>query len=185
MWLEAIITKEDLVDALGRFLPVKIFLEKEGEETREDRWLLLRSATNVALIQDQGLRVTCPAEISWSIAGMSPTMKLDELRVMIRPQVVDRHGRHVLEFQFEVEEADFRVLPGFIDGAIAKAINGSLATKNISWNFTETLTRRVALGTTFEQIEALELEVAWGKHRIGEDALALVVSFKLDFLRKD
>jgi hypothetical protein len=191
MWLEAIISQEDLVQVMGEFLPVKIFLDQsevgEGEKKKDEpeRSLLLHTATQVTLVPDEGVRVTCPAELTWSIAGMSPTMKIDALQVMIRPQVVEKNKGHVLAFGMEVEEADFHVLPGFLDNTIAKAVNAALATKKPDWNFTETLTRTVGLGKMFDPVESLKIDVQWGKTKMGGEALGLVVSFKLGFVRND
>ena len=187
MWLEAIITQEDLIQVVRQFLPVKILLQGEGEEKERetDRWLLLHEATQVALVPDEGLRVTCPAELSWSIARMSPTVKIDELRVLLRPEVVELNKGHVLEFNIEVEEMDFHSLPHFIDATIVKAVNAALSATKLRWNFTETLTRTVGLGKMFHPIEALKIGVSWGKQRISPDALVLVVSFKLGFVRGD
>lgn len=191
MWLEAIISHADLVEVLEQFLPVKIYLNQDNDENGErkkdepDRSLLLERATDVRLVPDEGIRVTCPAELTWSIVGMSPTVQIDELSVLIRPEVVEKHKGNVLEFGLEVKEADFHSLPGFIDETIVKAVNGALAAKKPAWNFTETLTRTVGLGTLFEEVEALKIDVKWGKTKIGADVLGLVVSFKLGFVRKD
>ena len=191
MWLEAIISQEDLVQVLGEFLPVKILLDEKKEEEKDekknepDRSILLHPASKVELVPNEGIRVTCPAEITWSIAGMSPTVKLDELSVLIRPQVVEKNKGSVLEFGLEVEEADFHSLPGFIDNTIAKAVNGALATKKPAWNFTETLTRTVGLGKLFDPVEGLKIEVSWGKTKIGAEVLGLVLSFKIGFVRAD
>ncbi len=191
MWLEAIISHADLVEVLGQFLPVKIYLNQDNDENGErkkdepDRSLLLERATDVRLVPDEGIRVTCPAELTWSIVGMSPTVQIDELSVLIRPEVVEKNKGNVLEFGLEVKEADFHSLPGFIDETIVKAVNGALAAKKPAWNFTETLTRTVGLGTLFEEVEALKIDVKWGKTKIGADVLGLVVSFKLGFVRKD
>ncbi len=191
MWLEAIITQEDLVQVLGEFLPVKILLDQDREEGKDEkkdepeRSLLLHPATEVTLVPEEGIRVICPAEITWSIAGMSPTMKLDELSVLIRPRVVEKNKGNVLEFGLEVEEADFHSLPEFIDHTIVKAVNTALATKKPAWNFTETLTRTVGLGNMFDPVEALKIDVSWGKTKIGTEVLGLVLSFKLGFVRAD
>ena len=182
MWLEAIITHEDLVQVLGEILPVKIHLDADKEP---DRWLELHRATEVALVPDQGLRVVCSAELMWSIAGVSPSIKLDELGLLLRPMVVEKNKGHVLEFKIEIEDADIRGIPGIIDATIVKAVNSSLAEKELTWNFTETLTRTVGLGKMFEPIEALKINVAWGKRRLTSEALVLVVSFKLNFVRND
>lgn len=207
MWLEAIITQEDLVKVLKEFLPVKILLdptqidvekdekdekvekkiEKEVEKRKNDpdRSLKLFPATAVTLVPDEGIQITCPAEITWSIAGMSPTVKIDELSVMLLPRVVERNKGSVLEFGLEVREADFHSLPGFVDETIVKAINGALATKKPGWNFTETLTRTIPLANLFDPVEALKIEVQWGKTKIGADVLGMVLSFKLGFVRND
>ena len=186
MWLEAIITQEDLVEVLKEFLPVKIYLHKEDEEMDKDRWLLLQPATEVTLVPDEGLRVTCPAEFSWSIAGVSPTIKLDKLRVLLRPEVVDRGARgFTLDFHIKVEEADFHSLPDFIDAKIANTVNAALATKKLPWHFGEMLTRTVPLGKLFEPVEALNVKVTWGEERIKAEVLVLVISFKLSFVRGD
>ena len=186
MWLEAIITEEDLTEMLRELLPVKIHLNpQEGEDDPPERWLLLQTAREVTLVPDRGLRVTCPAELMWTIAGMSPTVNIDELSVLLRLQVVEKHKGHVLEVQLEVEEAEFHRLPQFVDTTIIRAVNVALADKKIPWNFTETLTRTVGLGKTLEPIETLKIAVVWGKTRITADALGLVVSFKLSFVRGD
>lgn len=187
MWLEAIIAHSDLVRVLGRLLPVKIYLDREEdtEEVEKDRWLALGRATQVALVPDAGLRVTCPAELSWSIAGVSTTANIDELQVMIRPQVIEKHKGHVLEFGVEVEEVDFHSLPDFVDATIVKAVNGALAKKKLPWNFTETLTRNVSLGAMLDPVEALDIAVTGGKLRITAEALVLMVSFELTFVRGD
>jgi hypothetical protein len=191
MWLEAIISQEDLVQVMGEFLPVKIFLDQtevgEGEKKKDEpeRSLLLHTASQVTLVPEEGIRITCPAEITWSIVGVSPTMKIDALQVMIRPRIVEKNKGHVLELGLEVEEADFHALPGFLDSTIARAVNTALATKKPDWNFTETLTRTVGLGKMFDPVEALKIDVQWGKTKIGGEALGLVVSFKLGFVRAD
>jgi len=182
MWLEAIITQEDLVQALDEILPVKIHFDAD-EKT--DRWLVLHRATEVTLVADEGLRVSCSAELTWSFAGLSPTVKLDQLGVLLKPRVVEKKAGHVLEFNIEIEDADLRGVPAFIDSTIVKAVNGSLSEKTLIWNFTETLTRTVGLGKTYEPLEALKIDVAWGKHRITAEAIVLVVSFKLHFVRDE
>lgn len=188
MWLEAIITEEDLTEMLRELLPVKIHLnhqEDAEDEKPPERWLLLQPAKAVALVPDRGLRVTCPAELMWTIAGISPTVKIDELSVLLRLQVVEKHKGQVLEVQLEVEEAEFHRLPQFIDATIVRAVNVALAAKKIPWNFTETLTRSVGLGKVLEPIETLKIAVMWGKTRISAEALGLVVSLKLGFVRGD
>lgn len=188
MWLEAIITHADLIAVLREMLPVKILLQDKKEQTEEEkkeRWLWLGPATDVTLVADQGLRVTCPAEIAWEVVGVTPTVKLDELRVMLKPEVVEKHDGNVLAFKIEVEEADFHMLPALVDNAVAKAVNGALAAKPLEWNFTETIGHTVPLDHIFDLVKALKIEAKWGKIRISAEALALAISINLGFSRTD
>jgi hypothetical protein len=182
VWLEAIITREDLAQILGEFLPVKIHLD---DDETTDRWLYLGKATEIALADDLGLRVTCPAELQWSIAGVNPTIRLDELKVLICPEIIERNKGSVLAFNVELEEADIRGIPSILDHTVMKAVNAALANKRPEWNFTKTLTHTVGLPSNLDPIEGLHIGVAWGKRRISQDALVLVVSFKLNFVRGD
>jgi hypothetical protein len=183
MWLEASIAQEDFVRVMQQFLPVKIYLHHEGDEAKLDRWLSLGSATAVTLVADAGLQVTCPAQLTWGIAGMSPHVSVDALRVLIRPQVVEAHDGHVLEFHIQIEEADFHGIPAFVSGPIIKAVNAALATKKLPWNFKETLTRTVGLGTMFDPVEGLKIDVLHGVPRVTASALCLVVSLDIGFVR--
>ncbi|WP_437874606.1 hypothetical protein [Sorangium sp. So ce513] len=182
MWLEAIITREDLVQVLGEFLPVKIHLD---DDDSTDRWLYLGKPTEITLVEDMGLRVNCPAELKWSLPVVSPTVKLDELKVLISPEIIEKNKGNVLAFNIELEEADIRGIPSIIDHTIMKAVNAALANKKPEWNFTKTLTHTVGLPSNLEPIDGLHIGVNWGKRRISQDALVLVVSFKLNFLRND
>lgn len=182
MWLEAIVTKEDLTQVLAEFLPVKIHLDNDD---KTERWLWVGKATEIFFLPEEGLRVTCPAELCWSIVGMSPIVKFDTLGILLRPEIVEKNKGHALEFRFALEEADIRGLPALIDSTIVKAVNAALWAKPLTWNFTETLTRTVKLPEMFDEVEALKIEVGWGKKRLSADALVLVVSFKLGFVRTD
>lgn len=182
MWLEAIITKEDLTRMLGELLPVKIHLD---DDDKTDRWLWIGDVTEVFFLPEQGLRVTCPAELRWSIAGMNPTIKFHTLGIFLHLEIVEKHKGHALEFRLALEEADIKGLPALVDSTIVKAVNGALWAKPLTWNFTESLSRTVELPKMFEQVEGLKIDVGWGKKRITEDTLVLVVSLNLGFVRTD
>lgn len=182
MWLEAIIPREELVQVLGELLPVKIHLD---EDDSTERWLLLGRAIEVALVPDEGLHVLCPATICWSIAGVSPAIKVDPLAVMIRPEMVEKEKGYVLEFQLEIEQADIHGLPSFIDGTIVNAVNAALLVKRIAWDYKKTLSFTVNLPSMFQPPQMLKMGAGWGKRRISAEALVLAVSFKLEFIRSE
>lgn len=191
MWIEAVVTQADVVKVLTEILPVRILLDSraeakdDGSKAEPERSLLLRPASLVTLVPEEGIQITCPAELTWTFIGMSPTVQLDELRVMLRPRVVEKNHRPVLEVALEVQVADFHSLPAFIDEAIVRGINGALATRGLHWGFTETLARTVPLGAIFDLVEALRLSATWGETKITAEALGLVISLQLEFVRSE
>jgi len=182
MFLEAIATHGDLVQALGQILPVRIDL---GGDDPQSRVLTLHAAKSVELVAERGLRVVCRAELEWEIVGLNPTIKLDELIILLKPRVVDHNGGSAIDFNIELEEADVHGLPSVIDDTIMKAANKALATKKLSWDVTDTLSRTIAIGGTMEQVKKLKIAVDWAKCRITAEALVLAASFTLTFLRSD
>jgi hypothetical protein len=181
MWLEAIVSREDLVRLLDQLLPVKINLDVP--ET--DRWIKVGRATAVDLVADAGLRVSCPAELKWEIAGMGPTLTVETISLLLRPDVVEHGNGHTLDFHIEIEDVDIRGVPTVIESAILRKVNARLESEKLSWNFTDTLTYSVPIGQLLESIASLNIGVAWGKRRVTAEGLALAVSFKVDFVRND
>jgi hypothetical protein len=107
------------------------------------------------------------------------------LKVLVRPDIVSKSSGDVLQFNLEIEEADFKGIPSLVDRGLVKAINASLATKEMAWDFTKTLTHTVGLPKLLEPLESLSIRVAWGKRRVDAEALVLVVSFQLTFNRAE
>jgi hypothetical protein len=180
MWIQAILSKEDLVVALGQLLPLKIHLDKDPST---ERWLFLDKATDIELVSERGLRVACPAELMWSVGGLDIPIKLHTMRLMVRPEILSKTDGDVLAFLLELEEADFKGIPGLIDRGIMRAINASLADREFAWNFTRTLTRTVRMPSTLDPIDSLSIRVNWGKCRVDAEGFALAVSFELTFDR--
>jgi hypothetical protein len=181
MWLEAIVTREDLVQLLDQLLPLKINLDAPSK----DRWIHLGHATDVVLVADAGMRVSCPAELKWEIAGVGPTLKVETIGVLLRPDVVEHGNGHTLDFHVEIEDVDIHGVPSVIESAILRKVNAELETKKLSWNFTKTLGYSAPIGALLESIDSLDVAVAWGKRRITAEGLALAVSFKVEFVRAD
>lgn len=182
MWLEAIIAKEDLVVVLNQILPVKIHLD---DDDKTDRWIFLDRATDIDLIPEKGLRLACPAEIMWSLASVHVPIKLHMLQVLLRPEIVTKPTGDILVFNLELEEADFRGIPGLVDGAIIKTVNSALAKQELAWDFTKTLTNTVKMPKLLDPISSLSINIGWGKRRVDAEALVLALSVNLTFNRGD
>jgi hypothetical protein len=120
----------------------------------------------------------------WSVVGVNVPFRLHTLQVLLRPEIVAKPTGHVLAFNLELEEADFKGIPALVDHGIVKAVNAALAAQDLAWDFTKTLTNSVKMPKLLDPIETLEIKVNWGKRRVDDEAVVLVVSFQLDFIRR-
>jgi hypothetical protein len=182
MWIEAIITEEDLRQVLATLLPVKIHLDTDPGT---DRWIELGKPETVELVESRGMRMSCPAELRWSIVGIDVPVKINQLIVYLTPKVVEKNRGEVLTFGIQLEEADVAGLPGLVDGAIVKAVNAALDEKSLEWDFRETLLRKFEMPGMLEPIATLDLESKWGKVRLSGEAIVLALSLHIAFTRTD
>lgn len=156
MWLEAIVTHEDLQHVLREFLPVTIALDPEDAS----RTLWLGEAREVSLTEGEGVRVSAPATLTWTVAGIATRISLASLTVRLRPRFRDKLHGQSLAFELALEEADIVGLPALIDHTIMNAVNAALARKDLEWNFTHALSQRVPLAGLFDQVTALSVRVS-------------------------
>jgi hypothetical protein len=175
MWIEAILSHEDLTTLVAQLLPLDLHLGDAGT----DPDLHLSDLAKVELVENQGLRVECRAEIRWSVLGVDVPITVDSLALLLVPSIVKRSGRDALAFRVRLAELDLAWLPSALDATIRERVNRELKEKHLhlTWNFSETLSHVFRLPNAVRPIDALELEVAWGKVRVTNEALVMAVSF--------
>lgn len=175
MWLEAILSRDDLTRILGEALPVAVQL---GDESAHHT-LALYEPEAVTLEAGRGLRLICKARVHWPLMGIELPIVLHTLTVDLAPEIGRVDGHDALFFRIEVVESDLAGVPAVLDRAIARAINVRLdATRHaLKWDFTKTLSAVLGLPEILDPLEGLALEVAWGKIRVTEEAVILAVSF--------
>src|SRR2546423_1582055 len=83
MWLETIITREDLREMLVRLMPLEVRLGDEGE-------LKLSHLMDVSFLESRGLHVKCRAEIKWPVLGMNVPVTLTSVSVVLCPYIDKR-----------------------------------------------------------------------------------------------
>jgi hypothetical protein len=181
MWIEAIISKDDFAAAVRQMTPLRIHFD---DNDKTNRWLYLGKPTSVELVAEKGIRISCPAEIMWTVVGVNVPIKLHTMQVLMRPEIVAKPTGHILVFNLELEEADFKGIPALIDHGIVRGVNSALAAQELAWDFTKTLTNSVKMPKLLDPIETLEIKVNWGKRRVDDEAVVLVISFQLDFIRR-
>jgi hypothetical protein len=182
MWIEAIVARDDLLTVLKELLPLKIHFD---DDPATDRWLHLGKLSGMRMVSERGVCISCPAKLAWSVAGLMVPVEISSLDVLLRPEIVRKSQGDMLAFRLEIEAADIKGLPAFIDESVVHAVNGALASKDLLWNFRQTLSHRFAMSKRLEPIDSADFVANWGKCRITDEALVLAVSFTLDFLRSD
>ncbi|HMJ54672.1 MAG TPA: hypothetical protein VK540_21470 [Polyangiaceae bacterium] len=184
MWVEAILSKDNVISLMGDFLPLSIHL---GENADDGHYLELFEPRQVALVEEQGLRVTCGARIRWPILGIDLPVTVDSVTLLLCPSIPGPPAQDELIFRLTVEAIDFAWTPSAIDDRIAEKINHELAKKHalLSWRFGETLSHVFEMPRFLPPLDAVALAVAWGQVRVTSEAMVIVVSFHSRVLRGD
>jgi hypothetical protein len=173
MWLEAILTQEDLTGVLAQFSPLEIRLGKGGK-------LLLAMPRDLSMVPDEGVRIVCDVTLHWPFLGVDVPIHAEGLSLVLRPTVeapLDAHAT-ALVFRMHIERTGVSSIPALIDARITSIVNDELAKKHVelSWNFPETLSHVFALPASFESASGLALDVSAGRVKITSDALGFAVT---------
>ncbi|WP_394823344.1 hypothetical protein [Pendulispora albinea] len=190
MWLEAILSRDDLAAVVEQLVPVKIRFGTDSTESEatngdddDERYLVLHDPTEVTLIPDVGLRVVCKASVRWPVLRIRVPVSVKSLTAILSPEVQREDGHDALVFRLAIEHADLAGVPSVIDTRITDKINAALAEKRIAWNFAKTLSHTFGLPAVLEDVSGFELAVLGGQVKITADALALAVAFRPRVLR--
>ena len=182
MWVEAILSKDNVISLVGQFLPMSIHL---GENPDDGHYLELFEPRQVSLVEDLGLRMTCGARIRWPILGIDLPVTVESVNLLLCPSIPSPPGRDELDFSLTVEGIDFAWVPATVDDRIADKINLELAKKHalLSWRFGETLSHVFKMPPFLPPLNAVAVKVAWGQVRVTSEAVVIAVSFHSRVLR--
>jgi hypothetical protein len=180
MWVEAIVSLEDFQSLAAELFPVRVHLGADS-----DHYLFLSAMSEVSLVEGRGLRLVCNAQIRWPVLGMDVPINVERLAVMLEPSVPNEGGELCLGVQ--LEHADVAWVPALLDTKIVGAINEALQKRraDLSWNFAKTLSHELPLPEMLQPLRALDLKAAWGKTRVTNEGVVLVVSFHAHAIPKD
>jgi hypothetical protein len=170
MWVEAIVFEEDLSAVVGEMLPVTIPLGKDGE-------LYVSDPASVALLAGIGARIVCKARLHWTVLGIGVPVTLDELAIIVRPEIVPTGAGNRLAFSVQIDRADVAGLPNKIGDGVTELVNRELAAKHVelSWDYTSTLSHAFDLPPSLRPLEQLALSVADAHVETTADALGLAI----------
>ena len=89
MKLQAVITREELLEFAAEWLPLKLLL---GDPANSERYLLLTDPNSIELVPGAGLRIDCRAQIRWPVLGLSVPITAQRLIVLFSPRIEFRDG---------------------------------------------------------------------------------------------
>jgi hypothetical protein len=182
MWVEAILTKDDLATLLVDLCPLTIALDQTG---RGEHYLRLLNPKDVALVEGRGLRVTCEAELHWPVLGIDAPMRAESLTMLLNVGLSPAVDGELLSFKPEIESLDVAWVPNLFDGRITDKLNHELGERHVelSWHFFQTLSHVFELPGVLHPATALDLRVGWGKVRVTDEAMVMAVSFNTHVLQ--
>jgi hypothetical protein len=172
MWLEAILTREDLEGIVEKFSPLEIVLGDSGS-------LLLVGPCEVSLTPEQGVAVKCDATLRWPVLGFDVPVSMHGLLVHVLPSVEERADGSTLVFRLQIDHAGVAMLPSFFDHGVTARVNRELEEKHIelAWNFAHTLSHVFKLPPSLASAAALSLRATAGRVKATEAALGLAADF--------
>ncbi len=174
MWLEAILSLDDLRHALAQLTPVTISLGSEGAG------LYVGAPSNVSLVAGEGLQVTCAAELTWPVLGIAVPVVVSEVSFMLTPRIERVDDVELLAFVPHVARADFAMLPGMLDRRLTELVNKELDRRklDLAWNFGKTLTFAFGLPASLSPLRTMSLNSHGAMVRVTEEAVVLAISMK-------
>jgi hypothetical protein len=179
MWIEAILTRDDLDRVMGSLCPLKISLGQGGN-------LLLSEPRDLELVADIGLRMAVTLEVHWPVLGIQIPVSVRTAVLDVRPEISGETGGN-LAFKLHLDEVDIAILPEFVDRGIVDLVNKELEAKHVelSWSFIQTLSHVFELPEALASARAVDLRAAWGRVKITSEALVLAVSFEVSIEPRD
>src|SRR3984957_9329717 len=173
MWLEAILTREDLQAVVERFAPLTILLGESGS-------LLLVAPPDLTLRPDKGIALSCDATLHWPVLGFDVPVSMHGLLVHILPLVEQRPDGATLVFRLQIDHTGVAMLPSFFDHGVTAKINQELEQKHIelAWNFVDTLSHVFKLPPSLASAAGFALRATAGRVKATEVALGLAVEFE-------
>lgn len=176
MWLQAVLTADDLLHVLHELTPTRIELDDEDPA----RVLHLDPPGEVKFRDGEGALITTSATLQWDVVGIKVPVVLRAVEVLLIPSIeVDTRGADQLALQARVERLDLTALPGFVEDKLRARINQALESPRafVRWGFTRTLDFHFHLPASVKPARDLRLSARWGALRVSEQGFAMAASF--------
>jgi hypothetical protein len=173
MWIEAILTRDDLERVMGELCPLRISLGRGGK-------VVLAEPRDLALLAGVGVRMAITLELHWPVLGVQIPVSVRTAVLEVRPEISKETGDN-LAFKLHLDEVDIAIFPEFVDRGIVDLVNKELEAKHVelSWSFIQTLSHVFELPAALASARAVDVRATWGSVKLTSEALVLAVSFEV------
>jgi hypothetical protein len=173
MWVETILTRDDLEKMVNDFCPLTIRLGENGN-------ILLSDPRALELVPSVGLRMSLTVEVHWPVLGIQVPVSVRSVTLEVKPEILKKATGDCLTFKLRIDDVDTSLLPEILDRGIVDRVNKELEEKHVdlSWAFIETLSHVFELPGAMTSARAIDLHAQSGSLRITNEALVLATSFE-------
>jgi len=178
MWLDAIVTSNDLQKVLDQLTPVKVPLGSRGH-------LFFEAPVDVSLVADRGLRVRCHAKLLWPVLGIDVGITVSSMTILVVPSIEARDGERVIVLAPEVEALDLALLPDIGDAELRGFINRELQEKRVElpWNYRQTLDHQFPLPDWFRSGATFDIRSDGAAVKVTNDSIGLAIGMSASIER--
>jgi hypothetical protein len=184
MRIKATLDEATVAALLDELLPVTVDLDETEPGTR---WVRVEKPERFDFVAGEGVRVHAAAAIRWTALGIAIPVTVNSLALLLRPGIVsDEQRGGSLVFRPEIEAADLKMVPAFVDARIARSINAELSKQGdrLAWHFGETLALRTPLPSTISPAAQFVLAAQDATVETTNDQLKLELSLSMGFTRR-
>ena len=177
MWIQALLTPNQLVNSLAGLFPLQILLDG----TDPDRFLRVERPTRVTTTH-AGIRLDTSACMQWDVIGIKVPLVMRHLVLTLIPSIAQREGEDALVLSLRLDDADLSVVPEFVETPLLQRVNEELAKEGaqIVWRFTHTLDFHFTLPDRIVGAPRLHLFAHQGATRISDEGIVLAAHFRVE-----
>lgn len=180
MKLSATLSKDELRSLAHSLIPLRLDLS-EGPD-KPTRWLDIEEILDSEMLVDEGFSLTTRVSIRWPERNLMSEFGVERLEVLVQPKLVSNPEGVGLVVTLRCRDLDIRWVPDFIDQAIVKRINQTLAETEavFDWNFSEALSATFTETGERSNIASIGLDVSSAKLEI--DNKSVYITGPMQFL---
>lgn len=169
------LSQKSMEQLLRAAVPFTIDLSSEKDGTRS---ISIDEIHSFLLVENRGARATGKVRVEWPVLGVSVPLSVDDLTIDILISISGQADTTSMDFQFEIQDADIRNVPGFVEKPVIAKVNEALRSESttLSWPIGKTLRIDAALPKMIVPAKRLGTSVEGTTLAITKEALVLRTS---------